>query len=228
MLARTRTAPPIYLKYTPGGKDEFIRDVNAYQAACLIYKTLDGVADELPVPDSPAPEYNPNDPNAARNSVDEANVFRTRFLEVLVKLKDFMANQKRRLPDSLRFLLYVIALFALAAGGVIWLVFIKSTMVIAFVIILWLIIFIHFMFTVWKFYYRRRLIRAIDMALDKVERFERLDDKVVADIKRGVYHVVPKTYWPLNPRLKTNRPPRYDDIVRQDANSTAVPTECRE
>lgn len=46
----TSAPPPEYLNYKPGSLEEFFRDIDAYQAACLIHKTVSRTSADLITP----------------------------------------------------------------------------------------------------------------------------------------------------------------------------------
>jgi len=213
-LNRIRTAPPVYSKIRAGSRDEFIRDINAYQAACIIHKTIDGVLDELPaeVPSYHATEFSNT---SSRRSVGEAEIFRIRFLDVMTKLHAYM-HEKRGLSDSVVSAMFIIALLVIVGGGVAWGAVIGSITIVAIVLLVGVIILGHLIYTIYRYYCKRKLFKAIDVAMAKVKKFERLDDKTVEHIKRGVLEAVPGTYWPTSQVVKTSPPPGYDEVVRQE------------
>ncbi|KAK6536175.1 hypothetical protein TWF281_000421 [Arthrobotrys megalospora] len=210
--ARSKTAPPTYIKYTPGGRLEFLKDIEAYQAACLINKVVDS-----PIND-PAPAYTLHDfgnPNSPEPSGDK-EVFRARFQEKLTKLKESMQHRgkgvltKKALSEKASLLICGVILVVLAGLMAAWVLLLHHVGFLIFLGILWVATLLKFFYTGWGYYHKRRMLRAINVALEKVDMFEKLDDKTVQAIKTGVEHAVPRNYWAdAAAALKVNRTSVY-------------------
>ncbi|KAK6357402.1 hypothetical protein TWF718_001714 [Orbilia javanica] len=195
--ARSQTAPPIYIKFTPGGRLEFLKDIEAYQAACLINKVV-----ETPTED-PAPAYDLHDfPNAGPSGPpDDREMFRSGFQKKLSEMQEFLRRRpngrltKTALSEKGLLLVCAVALVLIAGLMVVWvLAFHHITLLVTFGIV-WVATLIKFCYTGWRYYHKRRMLNYINTALTKVDNFERLDDRTVKGLKKGVEHAVPRSYW---------------------------------
>jgi len=84
--------PPTYINYAPGGRLEFLKDLDAYQAACLISKV-----DDEPLAYEPSPAYALTDigTSVAPGPTNDRDIFRTRCEAHLNKLRDFLKDRSR-------------------------------------------------------------------------------------------------------------------------------------
>ncbi|KAK6516459.1 hypothetical protein TWF506_006365 [Arthrobotrys conoides] len=194
---RTQTAPPGYTKLTPGGKLEFLRDIEAYQAACLIKKVVD-----IPV-EEPAPAYDLHDfPNtSASEPSDDKEVFRAKFQKKLSELKECIERRvngkssKRALSDKAILLICAAILLLIGGFAGVWVAVLHHIALIVTLGILWVATLIKFCCTGWSYYHKRKFLTVINVTLLKVDSFERLDEQTVKGIKRGVDHALPGSYW---------------------------------
>ncbi|KAK6362949.1 hypothetical protein TWF730_000400 [Orbilia blumenaviensis] len=194
---RTATDPPSYIKYTPGGRLEFLKDIEAYQAACLINKVMGGSMDD------PAPAYDSHEfANANSQDIpDDKEVFRARFQAKLCQIQEY--TQRRRkgtiikaaLSDKALLLLYGSILILVGGFMAVWIIVFHHIGFLVFLGVVVIAALIKFFVTGWRFYHKKKMVKAIDAALSKVDRFERLDDWAVKDIKSGIQHIIPRSYW---------------------------------
>ncbi|KAF3312977.1 hypothetical protein TWF173_006364 [Orbilia oligospora] len=208
---RTQTAPPEYTTYTPGGRFEFLKDIEAYQAACLINKVVD-----FPV-DDPAPAYDLDDiPNVIPSEpTDDKQIFRAKFQKKLSELKEFLQRRsnlrftKTTISDKAMLLICAAILALIGAFVAVWAAVLHHITLIVTLGILWVATLIKFCLTGWRYYTKRKLLGVINVALLKVDNFERLDDRTVRGIKKGVDRAVPWSYWVDSARMvrmnRTNR-----------------------
>ncbi|KAF3122396.1 hypothetical protein TWF569_007089 [Orbilia oligospora] len=208
---RTQTAPPGYTTYTPGGRFEFLKDIEAYQAACLINKVVD-----FPVND-PAPAYDLDDvPNVIPSEpTDDKQIFRAKFQKKLSELKEFLQRRsnlrftKTTLSDKAMLLICAAILTLIGAFVAVWAAVLHHITLIVTLGILWVATLIKFCLTGWRYYNKRKLLGVINVALLKVDNFERLDDRTVRGIRKGVDRAVPGSYWVDSARMvrmnRTNR-----------------------
>ncbi|KAF3160450.1 hypothetical protein TWF788_003133 [Orbilia oligospora] len=225
---RTPTAPPGYTTYTPGGRFEFLKDIEAYQAACLINKVVD-----FPV-DDPAPAYgsffyrcscleylgtrvltksshciNLDDiPNAIPSEpIDDKQIFRAKFQKKLSELKEFLQRRsnwrltKTTLSDKDMLLICAAILTLIGVFVAVWAAVLHHITLIVTLGIFWVATLIKFCLTGWRYYNKRKLLGVINVALLKVDNFERLDDRIVRGIKQGVDRAVPGSYWVDSARM---------------------------
>ncbi|KAF3174560.1 hypothetical protein TWF225_004080 [Orbilia oligospora] len=208
---RTQTAPPGYTTYTPGGRFEFLKDIEAYQAACLINKVVD-----FPV-DDPAPAYDLDDiPNVIPSEpTDDKQIFRAKFQKKLSELKEFLQRRsnlrftKTTLSDKAMLLICAAILTLIGAFVAVWAAVLHHITLIVTLGILWVATLIKFCLTGWRYYNKRKLLGVINVALLKVDNFERLEDRTVRGIRKGVDRTVPGSYWVDSARMvrmnRTNR-----------------------
>ncbi|KAF3916643.1 hypothetical protein ABW20_dc0104645 [Dactylellina cionopaga] len=190
--------PPNYTSYHPGGILEFVKDIEAYQAACLIHKVVDNPIDEL----GPSPAYALDDFEnvITADTGGYKEVFRARFQERLMKLDDYLRKRpqgtvKRFLSDKVKLLISFIVLIVAAGGAVAVAVTLWQRAFTFVFITVWAVAFLYFLRTGWQYYHKRRLLKAIKTALEKVDKFESLDGKTIQVIKHGAENGVPKSYW---------------------------------
>ncbi|RVD80970.1 uncharacterized protein DFL_008853 [Arthrobotrys flagrans] len=195
--ARTQTAPPTYTKFTPGGRLEFLKDIEAYQAACLINKVVDIPADD------PAPAYALHDfPNAGPSKpTDDKEIFRANFQKKLCELKEFIQRRpngrltKTGLSEKAILLICAVILVLIAGFVAAWVIVIHQIALLVTLAAVWVATLIMFCYTGWRYYNKRKLLNFINVALLKVDNFERLDDRTVEVIKKAINHAVPASYW---------------------------------
>ncbi|KAK6538059.1 hypothetical protein TWF694_010949 [Orbilia ellipsospora] len=196
---RTRTAPPGYINYAHGGRLEFLTDLEAYQAACIIKKVFGDLAE-----DEPSPAYALHDlqPLTSRASMSDREIFKTRFLDHLSKLKEYLLRRDKgiftKYAWSPKTVLLILAAVLIALGGAIAgaaTAYQLDGNVVVLLGFIWIIITIQFFYLLYNFIRRKSFLKTLDIALEKVGAFEKLDESVVSDIKRGVDRRVPKRYW---------------------------------
>ncbi|KAF3926344.1 hypothetical protein AA313_de0202056 [Arthrobotrys entomopaga] len=196
---RTRTAPPGYINYTQGGRLEFLTDLEAYQAACIIKKVVGDLPDNEP---SPAYALYDLEPLTSRASITEREIFKTRFSDHLSKLKEYLMRKDKGMfkknaitPKTVLLVLGValIVLGGAVAGASTAFKFDRNVVVLLGFI--WIVILIQFLYLLYNYFRRRNFLRTLDTALKKVGAFEKLNEKVVADLKTGLDRRVPKRYW---------------------------------
>ncbi|KAF3936013.1 hypothetical protein ABW19_dt0201674 [Dactylella cylindrospora] len=193
--------PPKYFEYKPGGRDEFFRDLDAYQAAAQIHATH-AQAGSLA---SPAPEDAPSYDSIGESlpTIHETKVFKRRLLETLRSIRDF-TEHRRRLPkwsncfglsDKVQIGLSIFLLCAIIAGlaalGV-------KYQQIAGLLAMSLFLVVHASVTFFvarKHILKTRLIEALQIGLAKVERFEKIDDKTLKRIKDGINATLNPMFW---------------------------------
>ncbi|KAK6506658.1 hypothetical protein TWF481_005117 [Arthrobotrys musiformis] len=194
--------PPKYFEYKPGGRDEFFRDLEAYQAAAQIH-----AQHHLTTPTSPtsethdAPSYDSIGDNLP--TIHETKIFKRRLLHTLRGIREF--TEKRRntpkwsncfgLTHSIRLALAVVLILGMVGGIVVMAITFRQ---VAGMLALgvFLVVFIGFsFFTLRKYVYQQRLVEALLIGLGKVERFEKMDEKTLKRIKKGVDATLSPHFW---------------------------------
>ncbi|EPS42743.1 hypothetical protein H072_3263 [Dactylellina haptotyla CBS 200.50] len=196
--ARSRTAPPKYINYTPGGRLEFLKDLEAYQTACLIKKVVD-------IPDAdPSPAYALDDINTvpAPEVTDDKEVFKIRLLHHLSRMKEYLQARRKgtvtniAITEKSRLIISAVLLILIAGATVTWVLALKRYDSVIFVLIgLWAIIVLQALWTGHKYWQKRRMLSLINSVSVKVSAFEKLNDKTVQALKRGTDRGIPKAYW---------------------------------
>ncbi|KAK6509179.1 hypothetical protein TWF481_003940 [Arthrobotrys musiformis] len=199
--ARSQTAPPpSYTKFTPGGRLEFLKDIEAYQAACLINKVV-----EIPI-DDPAPAYDLHEfanTTTPPNPPDDKEVFRVKFQKKLSELKEFLQRRpcgnskltRNALSEKGILLICAVILILLGGFAAAWVAIFHHVALVVTLGIVWVATLVKFLYTGWRYYHKRKLLTAINAALLKVDNFERLEDGTVRVIKKGAMRAVPGSYW---------------------------------
>ncbi|KAK6362315.1 hypothetical protein TWF730_006011 [Orbilia blumenaviensis] len=195
--------PPKYFEYKPGGRDEFFRDLDAYQAAAKIHaqhrqtaSPTVGSADEHEVP-----SY--DSIGEVLPTIHETKIFKKRLLDTLRAIRDF-TEKRRKTPkwsncfgisSSVRLALAVILILGMVGGIVVMAITFRQVAgMLAMGVFLVVFLGVSF-FTVRKYIYQRRLVEALLIGLGKVERFEKIDEKTLDRIKKGVDATLSPYFW---------------------------------
>jgi len=78
------------------------------------------------------------------------------------------------------------------------------------------VILAQFIYAIRRYSNSRGLLRTIDAALEKIAVFEKLDAKMVSEIKQGTENKIPPTYWKVErprPRARPERENRETGAV---------------
>ncbi|KAF3079652.1 hypothetical protein TWF569_005736 [Orbilia oligospora] len=165
----THHLPPKYFEYKRGGRDEFFRDLEAYQAAAQIHAQHHQATAASPTIGSDeheAPSY--DSIGEALPTIHETKVFKKRLLSTLREIREF--TEKRRntpkwsncfgLTQNVRLMLAAILILCMVGGIV--------AMAITF----------------------RQVA-----GLGKVERFEKMEEETLKRIKKGVDATLNPMFW---------------------------------
>ncbi|KAJ6265028.1 hypothetical protein Dda_1183 [Drechslerella dactyloides] len=203
--------PPKYSEYKPGCRDEFFRDIREYQAAAQIHAHhRQAASTSSPTAASPTADADSADEAPSYDSIGhalptihETKVFRRRLLETLRGIREFIERSRRTLKWSNCFGLsekvqIILAGFLLlcivggiAAMGV-------KYQQVAGLLALAIFFLVHVgtsFFIIRKYMLKRRLIEALQVGLAKVEQFEKIDDRTLRAIKKGVADTLNPMFW---------------------------------
>ncbi|RVD82000.1 uncharacterized protein DFL_009844 [Arthrobotrys flagrans] len=196
--------PPKYFEYKPGGRDEFFRDLEAYQAAAQIHAQHHQTAATSPTIGSDeheAPSYDRI--SEALPTIHETKIFKKRLLRTLRDIREF--TEKRRntpkwsncfgLSQSIRLALAVVLILGMVGGIIVMAITFRQVagMLAMGVFLVVFLAFSWFMFR--KYVYQQRLVEALLIGLGKVERFEKIDDEILKRIQKGVDATLNPLFW---------------------------------
>ncbi|KAF3197325.1 hypothetical protein TWF191_005420 [Orbilia oligospora] len=173
----THHLPPKYFEYKRGGRDEFFRDLEAYQAAAQIHAQHHQATAASPTIGSDeheAPSY--DSIGEALPTIHETKVFKKRLLSTLREIREFTEKRRNTPKWSNCFGLTQNIRLALAA-----------------VLIICMVGFSFFMLR--KHVYQGRLVEALLIGLGKVERFEKMEEETLKRIKKGVDATLSPMFW---------------------------------
>ncbi|KAK6350436.1 hypothetical protein TWF718_003628 [Orbilia javanica] len=196
--------PPKYFEYKPGGRDEFFRDLEAYQAAAQIHAQHRQTATTSPTDGSDeheAPSY--DSIGEALPTIHETKVFKKRLLRTLRDIREF--TEKRRnspkwsncfgITQNIRLALAAVLILGMV-GGIIAMAITFRQIAGMLAISVFLAVFVMFSwFMLRKYIYQQRLVEALLIGLGKVERFERIEDKTLERIQKGVDATLNPLFW---------------------------------
>ncbi|KAF3914168.1 hypothetical protein AA313_de0210170 [Arthrobotrys entomopaga] len=220
--------PPTYLEYKPGGREEFFKDLEAYQAAAQIYlqhKTAAAAAAAASNSSSgaAAPSYDTIG-EVSLITIHETKIFRKRILTTLREIRNFI--ERRRLSpkwsncfgmaESIRFILAAALAVGLIAGIAIMAVLFRQA---AGLVALTIFLIVHMgnMFYLIQSHRKKsRLIKALQVGLAKVEAFERIDDENLALIKGGINRTLNPLFW-----IQSER--RMEEAIPDEARVVVPP-----
>ncbi|KAK6542895.1 hypothetical protein TWF694_006834 [Orbilia ellipsospora] len=196
--------PPKYLEYKPGGREEFFKDLEAYQAAAQIYlqhQNAIAAAANSPV-EAAAPSY---DAVSEINliTIHETKLFRKRILGTLRAIRDFIERRRRTpkwsncfgLTENIRLILAAVLAVGMVAGIVTMSILFRQ---VSGLIALSIFLLVHLgstFFLVRNHRVKSKLIEALQVGLAKVEVFERIDDKNLGLIQRGIDQTLNPLFW---------------------------------
>ncbi|KAK6349462.1 hypothetical protein TWF696_005746 [Orbilia brochopaga] len=223
--------PPKYLDYKRGCRDEFFRDLTEYQAAAQIHAhhrqaasaSASSPTAEAPSPDTDeAPSY--DSIGNALPTIHETKVFRRRLLETLRAIREFIERSRRTpkwsncfgLSEKAQVLLAGFLLICIIAG--IAALGVKYQQV-AGLLALAIFFIVHVgtsFFIFRKYLLKHRLIEALQVGLAKVEQFEKMDDKTLGAIKKGVADT-------LNPMFWMDRERRMEEAIPEELRVPVEP-----
>ncbi|EGX42913.1 hypothetical protein AOL_s00215g862 [Orbilia oligospora ATCC 24927] len=200
----THHLPPKYFEYKRGGRDEFFRDLEAYQAAAQIHAQHHQATAASPTIGSDeheAPSY--DSIGEALPTIHETKVFKKRLLSTLREIREF--TEKRRntpkwsncfgLTQNVRLALAAILILCMV-GGIITMAITFRQVAGMLALGVFLVVFIGFsFFMLRKHVYQGRLVEALLIGLGKVERFEKIEEETLKRIKKGVDATLNPMFW---------------------------------
>lgn len=202
--------PPTYLDFKAGTRDEFYQDIEAYQAAAAIHanqkraNSSDHVADQ----DDEVPDYarlGDTLPTAAEN-----RSFQKRILYTLREMRNFIEERRNkrsiinflRLSEKVQLIahgtLFVIMLVILAVCAGMFTSIGSEFPLAAIMVPIGIMALLFGASTFLQFYkYKMKLnlIESLQKGLGQVERFEKIDEKTLATIKKTVRDVLSPMFW---------------------------------
>ncbi|KAK6521853.1 hypothetical protein TWF506_002056 [Arthrobotrys conoides] len=200
----THHLPPKYFDYKPGGRDEFFRDLDAYQVAAQIHAQHHQIRTTSPTIGSDeheAPSY--DSIGEALPTIHETKIFKKRLLGTLREIREF--TEKRRntpkwsncfgLTQNIRLGLAVLLILGMV-GGIIVMAITFRQVAGMLAMGVFLVVFIGFsFFMLRKYVYQKRLVEALLIGLGKVERFEKIDEEALKRIKKGIDATLNPMFW---------------------------------
>ncbi|EPS35179.1 hypothetical protein H072_11489 [Dactylellina haptotyla CBS 200.50] len=192
---------PEYSEYKPGSREEFYKDLEAYQAAAQIH-AQHKAAPASPTAHDLAPSYD-SIGDIALPTIRETHVFKKRLLKTLRAIHEF-AELRRRTPKwsncfALPFKVRIVLAAGLFLGMicgllVMGIIYRQAGGMLALGFFLVAHIGINF-FLIRTHIVKTRLIQALEVALEQVERFERIDDVSFARMKKGINVTLSPLFW---------------------------------
>ncbi|KAF3926054.1 hypothetical protein ABW20_dc0108949 [Dactylellina cionopaga] len=217
--------PPKYFECKPGGREEFFKDLEAYQVAAQIHAQHAQVSNSAPstaqhTGDHEAPSYD-SIGEVALPTIHETKVFKNRLLTTLRAMRDFI-EVSRRTPkwsncfgfsDKVQIVLVMALLVALVGAIVCLAVFYLE---IAGLVALAVFLVVHAAssyFVIRKYFLKKHLIESLQIVLAKVERFEKIDDLILKRLIHGVSATLSPIFWIRSVRRMEEAIPEETRVV---------------
>ncbi|KAK6534996.1 hypothetical protein TWF281_006295 [Arthrobotrys megalospora] len=201
----TRHLPPKYFEYKPGGRDEFFRDLEAYQAAAQIHAQHRQTAATSPTlgddEDYEAPSY--DSIGELLPTIHETKIFKKRLLDTLRAIRDFTEKRRKTpkwsncfgLSNKVRLALAVVLILGMLGGIAAMAVTFRQVAGMLAMVVFLLVFLGYSFFIVRKFIYQERLVEALLIGLGKVERFEKIESVTLERIKKGIDATLSPYFW---------------------------------